>query len=115
VPQCCVFLSETGTSKLADQAGNIAPFTKPFYFLKGIINYPEVNLKLKIIDAKCNLLLKSQFAELPVVPTANNYGNIVAPASRELIENFAILCLMLCLLFWLYIRMLEVIFRIEFD
>ena len=34
VQQCWFFHSEAKTSKFADQADNIAPFTNPFYFPK---------------------------------------------------------------------------------
>jgi len=49
VQQCCYFQSEARTSKFADQADNVGPFTKSFYFLKEKISYLEVNFKLVLL------------------------------------------------------------------
>ena len=38
VQQCWFFHREARTSKFADQADNIAPFTNPFYFPNEMIN-----------------------------------------------------------------------------
>ena len=59
-------------SEFANQADNIALFTNPFIFPEEKINCLEENLQLEIIDLKCNTVLKSRFAELPVIPTADD-------------------------------------------
>jgi len=72
VQQCWFFQSETITNKFADQADNIAPFTNPFSFPKEKINQLEVNVGFLTINLKCSSVLKSRFAELPVIPTENS-------------------------------------------
>jgi len=58
---------------LEDQADDTALFTNRFNFQEEKVNYLHVEgiLHLEIIDLKCNSALKSRFAELHVISTAN--------------------------------------------
>ena len=79
-------------SEFADQADNIALFTNPFIFPEEKINCLEESFQLEIIDLKCNSVLKSRFAELPVIPTADDmisFWRLLPESEFEHLRSFA--------------------------
>lgn len=79
-------------SEFADQTDNVALFTNPFNFPDERINCLDENLQLEIIDLKCNSVFKSRFAELPVIPTADDmisFWCLLPESGFEHLRSFA--------------------------
>lgn len=79
-------------SQFLAETNNITLFTNPFAFPDDKINLLDENLQLEIIDLKCNSVLKSKFAELPVLPSADDmiaFWRILPANEFEHLRSFA--------------------------
>ena len=61
---------QTRFNKFKAEEYNVALFSNPFTFPDDKIGALEKNLQLKVIDLKCNTVLKGRYAELSAIPSA---------------------------------------------